>query len=301
MIELQLKGFKPFKDIDISSENGVFYISEDAGIGLDYFIKILFYLGRVFIGMNTDQLWYLFDSYQIRDIKNLEILLKKDRFQYQLAISKIRQKYIVKSEEIVKDGKVIFSRSGKKYDKYEAPESELRWKTVCCNSRKNPAPMLEQMCVHDVEDFMWYPLFVASDIQRNNLKKKLFYGGKDYFAEINKRIRYLTDDYSHIEAFTDSITGYDYFKAKEIVTGEFTWKLSGKFLGLLEMLYRLINGANVVWYPETVIKADKIDGFKKVIKEFAKEKPVFVITENLLFSDKQINFKTTKDGLVCEQ
>lgn len=299
MFELQFKGFKPLNNVVIQSEDGVFSISNSTGAGTDCFVQLLFYLERMLTGMKTDQLWYMFHSWKPEEIKTLDINIKKDADQYHLVLTKKNETFVVKAEELTLNSKVVLARKGRKYDGYTAPENELRWRVSQYN---NGECWLHKLQAQDMDSFMWYPVFMAADAQRNSLKKKLLYSGKDYIAEINKRIRLLTDEYSYIEQFIDSVTGDRYFKALECATEEKTWRMSGKFINLLEMLYRLINGANVIWYPETVIARNKHDDFCKVISAFAKENPIFIITEEPLFESEKshLNFKTDKNGITCE-
>jgi hypothetical protein len=153
-------------------------------------------------------------------------------------------------------------------------------------------------------DFMWIPASpFYNERARDELRDKLFRSGTEYLKEIDNYLHWLTDDYSGLTHCTDSVTNQDYYRVYEHATKQKVLRNSTRLLGILSMLYCLLDRAKVLWHPETVINNQKIDAFYNVLHEIVTDRPIFIVTDVPEFrrTNTTVSLETRGDGIHCKK
>ena len=300
MFKLSLKGFEPLQDLEIESENGIFIVTGDDGMGVDYFTRILYTLGRIFTNIRIESLYNLFSMWKV-DPQKLEFSFIRNAFQYHVVLGKKQHDYLVDLEEIINGGQTFFTHSGTECNvRKKVLKEALEWKVL--RHSEEDFPLLDRMQVHDMADFMWTAVPpLANQSAKEDLKYQLFRSGTWYIEKMDYYLHFLTDDYSGLEHYVDSTSNYDSYTVYEHGSKKKVFQNSTKLLGILNLLWGLLNNAKVIWYPETVINNQKINNFYQVLKDFTVDKPIFVVTNNPEFKkgNTTLYFETKKDGICC--
>ena len=301
MFKLSLKGFEPLQDLEIESESGIFIVTGDDGMGVDYFTRILYTLGRILTNIRIESLYNLFNIWKT-DPQKLEFSIAHNAFQYHVILAKKSHNYIADLEEITNGGQTLFTHSGTECNiRKKVLKEALEWKVL--RHSEESFPLLEQMQVHDMADFMWTatpPL--ANQSAKEDLKYQLFRSGTSHIKEMDNYLHWLTDDYSGLTHHLDPATNWDSYTVYEHGSKKNVFLNSTKLLGILNLLWSLLNKAKVLWYPETVINNQKINNFYQVLKDFTVDKPIFVVTNNPEFKrgNTTLYFETDENGITCK-
>lgn len=307
MFKLSLKGFEPLKDLEIESENGVFIVTGDDGLGVDRFVKYIGLIGQLLDNRKIGSLYGDIIPWQASP-ERLEFSLTHDMFYYHAVLTRKSADYHVDLEEIKNGKKTVFKHTRTTCNlRHKVDSDALAWKVVPNSIEK--FPLLTQMEIRPFDynqfsDFMWIPASpFYNERARDELRDKLFRSGTEYLKEIDNYLHWLTDDYSGLTHCTDSVTNQDYYRVYEHATKQNVLRNSTRLLGILSMLYCLLDHAKVLWHPETVINNQKIDAFYRVIHEIVTDRPVFIVTDVPEFrrTNTTIYLETRGDGIHCKK
>ena len=306
MFKLSLKGFEPLQDLEIESENGIFIVTGDDGLGIDRFIKFIGIIGQLLDNRKIGDLYGDIIPWQASP-ERLEFSLTHDMFYYHAVLTRKSADYHVDLEEIKDGKKTVFKHTRTTCNlKHKVDSDALRWKVVPDSIEK--FHLLTQMEIRPFDynqfsDYMWTPVSpFYNERSRDELRDKLFQSGTEYIKEIDNYLHWLSDDYSGLTHCTDSVTNQDYYRVYEHATKQKVLRNSTKLLGILSLLYCLLDRAKILWHPETVISLAKIDAFYQILSEIASERPIFVVTNIPEFRrvSTTIYFETKKDGIHCK-
>lgn len=305
MFKLTLKGFEPLLDLEIESDTGIFIITGDDGLGIDKFINAIRIIGRLLTGRKIGDLYGGLMPWKASP-ERLEFSLTHTTFHYHVILVRKSGDYRVELEEIKDGKKTVFKHTGTTCNlKHKVESCALEWKAVQNSEEK--FPLLEQMQIRPWDDkhfsdFIWVaePAF-CQETARENMKSKLFKSGTEHWKDIDNYLHWLSDDYSGLEHYIDSVSGADSYTVYEHATQKKVYWNSTRLLGILNLLYNLLDGAKVIWHPESVINNQKVNAFYEILNQVTPERPMFIVTNNTEFHRAYpiIYFKTCKEGIEC--
>ncbi len=297
MFKLQLKGFKPLKDLCISSEDNIFTFTGDYSIGVDFFLGLLYHLGRLIIGVETKELFWLFDERNLPIPGTLEFQMELDDFQYHVVLKKTPKKYRVELEEMIQDGTVLFHHERTQCSvNREAPDDQLFWKVLRHDASNYP--FLESMQTWEPRTFINSYVYNMSPRSCEDRIHDVFRDTVLYKKRLEKYIGTLTDVYSNLKAHEPHEKPRIWETSKKEHQLLQSWKLAG----VLSIIRGIIENIKIIWRPELVIDKSKAEAFYSMLQDFAKTKPMFVVTDDPAFQVGKtiVRIRGTKNSIVCE-
>lgn len=290
MFRLQLKGFKPLPDMDIASEDNIFGITGDESIGVDFFIGLLHRICRMIAGVDVNEIFTHYYQWNMTAPKEIEFCMEFDDISYRVILKKKSRAYLVKMEELIEDVQVLLHHTGTKCNLgQEVSDTQLCWNLLrsqpfldAMKSTKFRAPTGHLLNTMSPEDYA--------------------YTIRTTFREVSYRAGF--------ETYINELTGV-YRKRKKqterrprLETGTKENKLyhSWKMRGILDIICDLMIGEKIIWHPEAVIEPNKSSAFQFILYDFAKTKPLFVVSDNANFWAGRSVVKLTCNGteLLCE-
>lgn len=297
MFKLQLKGFKPLKDMCISSEDNIFTLLGDYSIGVDFFLGILYHLGRLVVGVETKELFWLFEERHLTIPGTLEFRMELDDFQYHVILKKTPKKYRVELEEMIQDGSDLFHHERTQCSaNREAPDDQLFWKVLRHDS--SDYPFLETMQTWEPRTFINSYVYHLSPMSCEDRIHDVFRDTVRYKKRLEKYIDAMTDVYANLKKPGSNEKPRIWETDKKEYQLFQSWKLAG----VLSIVRGIIENTKVIWRPELVIGRKKSKAFYEMLRDFAKTKPIFVVTDDPAFQVGKtiVRIRGTKNSIVCE-
>ena len=290
MFKLSLKGFEPLPDIDIASDDNIFGITGDESIGVDFFIGLLHRICRTITGVDGNEVLTHYYMWGMPTPKEVEFNMEFDNLIYRVILKKKSKEYLVDLEEVVQDSRVLLHHSGTKCNlNQEVSNTQLCWNLLgsqpflaAMKSTKFRAPVGHLLNTMSPEDYAYTIRTTFREVSDRAV----------FETYINK----LTDVYRKRQTQTK--------RRPRLETENKENKLyhSWKMCGILNIICDLMIGEKIIWHPEAVIEPNKASAFQFMLYDFAKTKPLFVVSDNADFWAGRSVVRLTCNGteLLCE-